>query len=71
NARGGTEQASVRLPWEMSFDAKGGSFLYVSAQNHGVAGSVTCEILLDDENRTNSTSTGAYVVAECSNAAER
>jgi hypothetical protein len=26
---------------------------------------------LDDETRTNSTSTGAYVVAECSNAAER
>jgi hypothetical protein len=71
NARGGTEQASVRLPWEVSFDAKGGSFLYVSAQNQGVSGSVTCEILLDDEARTNSTSTGAYVVAECSNAAER
>jgi len=71
NAMGGTEQASVRLPWELSFDAKGGSFLYVSAQNQGVLGSVTCEILLDDESRTTSTSSGAYVIAECSNAAER
>jgi hypothetical protein len=61
----------VRLPWEMSFDAKGGSFLYVSAQNQSASGSVTCEILLDDESRTSSTSNGAYVIAECSNAAER
>jgi len=71
NAMGGTEQASVRLPWELSFDAKGGTFLYVSAQNQGVLGSVTCEILLDEESRTTSTSSGAYVIAECSNAAER
>jgi hypothetical protein len=71
NARGGTEQSSVRLPWELSFDAKGGLFLYISAQNESTTGSVTCEILLDDETRTSSTSSGAYVIAECSNAAER
>ena len=71
NARGGTEQTSARLPWELSFDAKGGLFLYVSAQNESTTGSVTCEILLDDETRTSSTSSGAYVIAECSNAAER
>jgi hypothetical protein len=71
NARGGTEQSSVRLPWELSFDAKGGTFLYISAQNESTSGSVTCEILLDDESRTSSTSSGAYVIAECSNAAER
>jgi hypothetical protein len=71
NVQGGTEQTRVRLPWEVSFDAKGGTFLYVSAQNPGVEGSVTCEIALDGEVRTSSTSTGAYVIAECSNAAER
>jgi hypothetical protein len=71
NAEGGTVQTSVRVPWESSFDAKGGSFLYVSAQNEATAGSVTCEILLDGESRTTSTSSGAYVIAECSNAAER
>jgi hypothetical protein len=71
NARGGTEQSNARLPWELSFDAKGGLFLYVSAQNEGTSGSVTCEILLDGETRTSSTSSGAYVIAECSNAAER
>jgi hypothetical protein len=36
-----------------------------------VEGSVTCEIALDGEVRTSSTSTGAYVIAECSNSAER
>ncbi|HEV8674946.1 MAG TPA: MmpS family transport accessory protein [Methylomirabilota bacterium] len=71
NAEGGTVQTSVRIPWETSFDAKGGSFLYVSAQNQGTTGSVTCEILLEGETRTTSTSSGAYVIAECSNAAER
>lgn len=71
NAAGETEQASVTLPWELSFTAKGGNFLYVSAQNEGAAGSVACEILLDDVGRTNSTSSGPYVIATCSNAAER
>jgi len=71
NAEGGTVQTSARVPWETSFDARGGSFLYVAAQNQGATGSVTCEILLDGESRTTSTSSGAYVIAECSNAAER
>ncbi len=47
NAKGDTEQTSVPLPWELSFDAKGATFLYLSAQNEGSAGSVTCEIALD------------------------
>jgi hypothetical protein len=71
NAMGGTEQSRVRVPWEQTFDAQGGTFLYLSVQNAGVDGSVTCEIALDGEVRTRSTSTGAYVIAECSNAAER
>jgi hypothetical protein len=71
NAEGGTVQTSVRLPWEVTFDAKGGTFLSVSAQNQGTSGSVTCEIMLDGESRTTSTSSGAYVIAECSNSADR
>ena len=71
NPRGGTEQTSVRLPWESSFTVKGGEFLYISAQNEGTSGSVTCEILLDGVSRTNATSSGAYVIAECSSAAGR
>jgi hypothetical protein len=72
DAQGGTQQQiGVRLPWQFSFDARGGSFLYISAQNKHNWGSATCEILVDGEMRTNSTSSGAYVMAECSNAAER
>jgi Mycobacterium membrane protein len=71
NAQGATQQSSVRLPWEVSFDARGGSFLYISAQNQSASGSVTCEIALEEETRTTSTSTGAYVIAECSNSADR
>ena len=67
----GTVQRSARLPWEVSFDARDGAFLHVSAQNEGADGSVTCEIEMDGESRTISTSTGAYVIADCSNMAER
>jgi hypothetical protein len=72
NREGATEQSTVGLPWQVSFDARrGNSFLYVSAQNQDPAGSVTCEILLGEETRSTSTVTGAYVIAECTNAAER
>jgi hypothetical protein len=72
NREGGTEQSTVGLPWQVSFDARrGNTFLYISAQNQEAAGSVTCEILLGDETRSTSTVTGPYVVAECANAAER
>jgi hypothetical protein len=71
DAQGGTQQTSAKLPWQHTFDARGGSFLYVSAQNNQNWGAVTCEILIDGEPRTNSTSSGAFVIAECSNAADR
>jgi hypothetical protein len=69
--QGGTEHSVVPLPWQTSFDARGGSFLYVSAQNQDSTGSVTCEILLGEETRATSTASGAYVIAECANAADR
>jgi hypothetical protein len=71
DSQGATQQATAPLPWQLAFDARGGSFLYVSAQIKQAGGSVTCEILVDGETRANSTSSGAYVIAECSNAAER
>ena len=71
NREGGTEQSVVPLPWQVSFDARAGSFLYVSAQNQDTSGSVTCEILLEEVTRSTTTASGAYVIAECANAAER
>jgi hypothetical protein len=32
---------------------------------------VTCEILLEEVTRSTTTASGAYVIAECANAAER
>jgi hypothetical protein len=71
NREGATEQSTVPLPWQVSFDASRGSFLYLSAQSKEATGSVTCEILLGEETRSTSTVSGAYVIAECVNAAER
>jgi hypothetical protein len=71
NREGATEQSTVPLPWQVSFDASRGSFLYLSAQSKEAAGSVTCEILLGEDTRSTSTVSGAYVIAECVNAAER
>jgi len=70
NERGGTQQTAARVPWELSLEARAGNFLYVSAQNQGASGSVGCDILVDGEVRTTATSTGAYVVAECSEAGD-
>jgi hypothetical protein len=70
NNMGGTQQTVGRIPWEITFDSRAGNFLYVSAQNQGASGSVSCDILVDGEVKTTATSTGAYVIAECSEANE-
>ncbi len=70
NARGGTQQTAGRIPWEVSFDSRAGNFLYVLAQNQGASGSVSCDILVDGEVMATATSTGAYVIAECSEAGQ-
>jgi hypothetical protein len=66
NASGGTEQKDARLPWEWSFAAVNGQFVYISGQNRGTAGAVTCAILLDGAIVKTSTSDGAYKIASCS-----
>jgi len=69
NEQGGTEQTKVRIPWQESLTVKRGAFLYLSAQNEGKSGSVTCEIWVDDVKWKESTSSGAYVIASCSGSA--
>jgi hypothetical protein len=66
NADGGTEQKDARLPWEWSFAAVSGQFVYISGQNAASSGSVTCAILLDHVVVKTSTSDGAYTIASCS-----
>ena len=65
NEQGGTEQIEVRIPWNESMTVKRGAFLYLSAQNEGERGSVTCEIWVDNVKWKESTSSGAYVIATC------
>ena len=66
NATGDTEQADVALPWEKTFSAEEGAFLYISAQNDRDSGAITCEILLNGTVAKTAKSSGAYVIATCS-----
>lgn len=67
NEGGGTEmQGEERFPWEKSFSAKPGAFIYVSVQNKHDYGSVKCEILVNGQVVKESSSNGAYVIATCS-----
>ena len=71
NEQGGTEQTVVKIPWQKSMTVTRGAFLYLSAQNEGERGSVTCEIWVDNVKWKESTSSGAYVIASCSGSAGR
>jgi hypothetical protein len=66
NARGGREQLErVRPPWEYSMRVDEGAFLFVSAQNEGDRGSITCEIEVDGRIRETFSSSGTHVIASC------
>ena len=62
----GQEQAGdERLPWRRTFTARKGEVLYVSAQNAGAAGTVTCEISINGKTVKRARSSGAYAVVTC------
>lgn len=48
-----------------------GAFLYISAQNGGDAGTITCEIAVDGETVKHAESSGAYTIVTCSATAGR
>lgn len=67
NQGGDTEQASdATLPWSYDFTAESGAFLYISAQNSGASGSITCTIYVDGQDVKHSTSTGGYSICQAS-----
>ena len=66
NAQGGTEQATVALPWSADYNMSQGDFLYISAQNQDSAGDVTTTIQVDGSTFKTSTSSGGYVIATAS-----
>ncbi len=67
NDQGGTQQDKVSVPWEKAYPDMGvAKFAYLSAQNDGDSGSVTCKILHDGKEWKVSTSTAPYGIASCS-----
>jgi len=70
NAQNGTEQLGDKsIPWSKKYTMEFGDFMYISAQNQGETGSVTCKIKVDGVVVKQSTSSGAYVIATCSGSA--
>lgn len=60
---GGTEQRDVSLPWQTTFTADEGTFLYLSAQNRGEFGTVIAKIRVNAITVKESRSEGAYKIA--------
>lgn len=73
NAQGNTEQkGSVPNKSSISLGViPCGSFVYISSQNQGDAGSVTCDIKADGHVIEHARSEGAYVIATCSGSVPR
>jgi hypothetical protein len=69
NVGGGTEQYDSSLPLSRSFWIRPGSFLYISAQNNGDSGDVSCAITRSGRTVQTASSSGAYVIATCSGTA--
>jgi hypothetical protein len=72
----GTSQATVDTPMMnkagtrgLTFQFRPGSFVYVSAQNNGASGTVTCKIKVDGIVIAENQSQGAYSIATCDGSA--
>lgn len=71
NASGNTQQEDVTLPWKETFRVERGQFTYISAQSRDDGGrSISCVISGDGEVIGEATSSGRFVIAECSGSAE-
>ncbi len=64
NETGGTEQGTHLVPWDDTFTVAPGQFVYLSAQNEGDHGTITCTITSDGQVVQTAESSGAYVIAE-------
>jgi hypothetical protein len=64
--QGGTSQATVKVPFEMTATFKSGDFVSLLAQNQDDSGTVISEIDVDNEPLKRTTSSGPYVIADAS-----
>jgi hypothetical protein len=67
NENGDASQLSKRLvPWSTTVTVGSGGFAYVSAQNAGESGDVTCTIYVDGTQKESNTSSGAFTICTAS-----
>lgn len=67
NETGSTAQEDTFTPWEKTFTAKSGQFIYVSAQlNSDTAIDITCTITVDGQVLKEANSRGKFSIASCS-----
>lgn len=67
NANGDSSQeGGMAVPWRRTFTMTEGSFVYISAQNQGESGSVTCTVLVDGVEAESNTSSGGYTICSAS-----
>lgn len=72
NETGGTEQKTIDIPWDTTFSAERGQFVYVSAQSNDDAERlVNCKIEVDGEILESAESRGRFVIASCSGSVGR
>ena len=63
NESGGTNQKTVSLPWRYGFEAKSGTFLYLSAQKQSEYGTLVTKILVDGEEVQSADTNSDYGIA--------
>jgi hypothetical protein len=64
---GGTEQEKIVAPWQKTFTALDGKFLYISAQNESeTGGELQVSIDADGKNLKSSSSSGEFTIASTS-----
>jgi hypothetical protein len=66
NEQEGTQQAKVNIPHQIEYNVEPGYNAYISAQNSGESGTITCKIIINSELWRESTSSGAYKITTCS-----
>lgn len=66
NETGGTQQETVSLPWNHKCFVRGSFHAHIFAQNEEKKGTIRVRILLNDQEKKSSVSSGAFVIATAS-----
>jgi hypothetical protein len=61
-----SQEGNQSIPYSKTVTIKGGGFAYISAQNDGATGNVTCTIIVDGVQKESNTSSGPYSICQAS-----